>query len=612
MVDMERNVNLTNIKLIIWDLDETFWKGTISEGEVVPIAGNISFIKNTADMGIVHSICSKNDYSVVQQKMTELDVWNLFVFPSIDWSAKGTRVKSIIDRMKLRYVNVLFIDDNVQNLEEARYVCPGLLTVGPDVLHTLYASAAAAPKTDTTHKRLKQYKVLEEKEASREEFSSNEEFLMSCNIRVEVAYDCVNHVDRIAELVIRSNQLNYTKFRASKEELLQLFGDNTVKCGYVSASDRFGEYGIVGFFAVKNACALHYVFSCRALGMQVEQYIYMQLGCPQVHVQGEVVSRLRTDFSPPWINQNKKIDENCNHNRHTAKVLIKGPCDMSQMYTFFSSCTNITTEFTYTNADGIQTEGHNHTAQLVTALYASDEDKRRIVDNGELLDVNALDTALLREKFDVVVLSMLTDGNLGVYRHRATGFDVALCEKHYNLTDVALEDAYISGKIFTSGIRFTKGNLGKFRKEFECVTDTTWKRTIDNLDRIYSFIGTQTKLVLLLGSEKECTKCRKISYVNRHLEHAAMNRSIREWARNRDNVELIGYDQYIHSESDFIDTVNHFVMRVYYDLAADLLSIFDVDSEIHAKRKGKKSLYMARVKQVLKAERDKLLEILKR
>lgn len=605
-------MNLTNIKLIIWDLDDTFWEGTISEGAVVPITDNISFIKNTADMGVIHSICSKNDYSVVQQKLTEFGVWDLFVFSSVDWSAKGQRVKDIVDRMKLRYVNVLFIDDNVQNLEEARYVCPGLVTAGPEVLHSLYSYAAAAPKTDTAHKRLEQYKVLEKKEALREEFSSNDEFLMSCNISAEMSYDCINHADRIAELVIRSNQLNYTKLRASKEELLDLFCDSTVRCGYVSVSDRFGEYGIVGFFAVKNGRALHYVFSCRALGMQVEQYVYMQLGCPQIQVQGEVVAKLRKDFTPPWINQDKTVSENSNHNLHTAKILIKGPCDMSQMYTFFSGCTNMTTEFTYTNEKGVQTEGHNHTAQLVTALYASDEDKRRIIGNAELLDANALDTALLRERFDVVVLSMLADGNLGVYRHRTTGFDVALCEKYYNMTDVALEDLYIDGEIFTSGIRFTKENLEKFRREFQCVTDTTWKGTIDNLDRIYTFIGAQTKLVLLLGSERECTKCHKTSYENRHLEHAAMNRAIREWARNKDSVELIYYDQYIRSESDFIDTINHFVMRVYYDLAADLLSIFDADSETHAKRKGKKSLYMARMKQVLKIERGKLAEMLKR
>ena len=58
-----------------------------------------------------------------------------------------------------------------------------------------------------------------------------------------------------------------------------------------------------------------------------------------------------------------------------------------------------------------------------------------------------LDTALLHEKFDIVVLSMLTDGNLGAYRHREAGYDVALCEKYYDLTDPVNAELYTGGYI---------------------------------------------------------------------------------------------------------------------------------------------------------------------
>ena len=594
-------MDIKSIKLIIWDLDETLWNGTISEGDVAPVQANVDFIKNTADMGIVHSICSKNDPDVVQKKLEALGLWDYFVFTSVDWSPKGSRVKRIIDTMKLRYVNALFIDDNIQNLEEAKHFCPELQTALPDALGDLYAAAAKAPKTDTEHKRLKQYKVLEQKEASREEYFSNEDFLMSCNIRVEMHSDCANRLDRLADLVIRSNQLNYTKIRSSKEELAALFADSAVTCGYVSVRDKFGDYGIVGFYAMKDGHALHYVFSCRTLGMQVEQYVYMQLGCPAIKVSGDVVSQLRTDFLPPWINQANACDETLGAKHHTGKVLIKGPCDMSQMYAFLSGCENVTTEFTYTNADGIQTEGHNHTAQIVTALYASDEEKRKLLSSVPFFDKNMLDTALLHEKFDTVVLSMLTDGNLGVYRHRETGREVALCEKYYDLTDPANIDGYTSGSMFTSGIRFTKENLEKFRNEFECTTDRTWHKTVENLDRIHAYIGKDTTLILLLGTTRACTKCKKPSYENRHLEHAEMNRQIEAWAKGKDNVKLICYDKYIHDDSDFFDTINHFVKRVYYDLAGDLVPLFG-----SAQLKGRTSLYKERIRQLLRKARNKL------
>ena len=47
------------IKLIIWDLDDTFWKGTLSEGGVIIPDEHINLIKNLTDAGIVNSICSK-------------------------------------------------------------------------------------------------------------------------------------------------------------------------------------------------------------------------------------------------------------------------------------------------------------------------------------------------------------------------------------------------------------------------------------------------------------------------------------------------------------------------------------------------------------------------
>ena len=122
-------------------------------------------------------------------------MWDYFVFPSIDWTPKGNRIKNTIDTMKLRYVNVLFIDDNAQNLEEAKHFCPSLMTAMPEDLPELYEIAEKAELTDPSHKRLKQYHLLEKKEALRGEFSTNDEFLMSCNIRVKIEYDCINHID---------------------------------------------------------------------------------------------------------------------------------------------------------------------------------------------------------------------------------------------------------------------------------------------------------------------------------------------------------------------------------------------------------------------------------
>lgn len=52
-------MDFNKIKLVIWDLDETLWNGTLSEGEVVLPKDNKNLILRLTDLGIVNSICSK-------------------------------------------------------------------------------------------------------------------------------------------------------------------------------------------------------------------------------------------------------------------------------------------------------------------------------------------------------------------------------------------------------------------------------------------------------------------------------------------------------------------------------------------------------------------------
>ena len=131
------NMNFEQIKLVIWDLDETFWKGTLSEGKIEIPVDSIKLIKNLTDCGVVCSICSKNDYEAVKKKLDDAGIWDNFVFQSIDWNTKGPRVKQIIDDMHLRYPNVLFLDDNSTNRAEVEFFCESIMTADVDVIPLL-------------------------------------------------------------------------------------------------------------------------------------------------------------------------------------------------------------------------------------------------------------------------------------------------------------------------------------------------------------------------------------------------------------------------------------------------------------------------------------------
>lgn len=240
-----KNYDITKTKLIIWDLDDTFWKGTLSEGGVEFLPEMINFIEELTLKGIMNSICSKNDFESVKNEFINKGfkrIWDLFIFPSINWLPKGERVKNIIQNMNLRAENVILIDDNISNLNEAKFYSPEIMTAHPDEIKKISEELYLVNDYDFEHTRLKQYKILEEKSAARGE-SSNEEFLRASGIKICIKHDCLENLERLKKLISRTNQLNFTKFR--DENLEETIKNN--ESGYVIAEDKFGNYGIADF-----------------------------------------------------------------------------------------------------------------------------------------------------------------------------------------------------------------------------------------------------------------------------------------------------------------------------------------------------------------------------
>ena len=227
MADDRFSTVTKDIKVVIWDLDETFWNGTLSEGGITPVQAHIDLVKALVDRGIMCSICSKNDYEQAKAKLTELGIWDRFVFPHIDWTPKGQAVKSILERMQLRDENALFLDDNHLNIEEVKFFSPRIACVDasgatdgsrPD-LSGLGALPQLAGKDDRDHSRLTQYRVLETKEHDQKEGNlNNEDFLRQSKIELKIITDFDDKMDRVLELINRTNQLNFTKQRVTTDE----------------------------------------------------------------------------------------------------------------------------------------------------------------------------------------------------------------------------------------------------------------------------------------------------------------------------------------------------------------------------------------------------------
>ncbi len=289
-------------RLVVWDLDETFWHGTLTEGGVTWRKEAEFAVRMLAARGIVSAICSKNDPAAIADILTQRGLAEFFVFNSISWHAKGPRLAALIAAVQLRPESVLFIDDNPANLAEALHFVPGLQVADDTIIAGLLADARCVGKPDPNLKRLAQYHMLERRQSDAAATGGDAEaFLRASGITVTIETDIEAHLDRAIELINRTNQLNFTKARlpeaqdAARAALRTLLAEHTVQAGLLHVRDNYGDHGLCGIYVLRShrrlgRTLLHFAFSCRILGMGVETWLYNRLARPALKIEGEVVS----------------------------------------------------------------------------------------------------------------------------------------------------------------------------------------------------------------------------------------------------------------------------------------------------------------------------------
>jgi FkbH-like protein len=272
-------------KLIIWDLDDTLWQGTLADGDdPVLFDHRADYVRAFNNHGIVSAICSKNDKAKAREKLEAFGLWDEFVFRRIAFVPKGAVIKQIIADMQLRPANVLFIDDNPHNLHEVADAVPGIHVV--DATTPECDALLAQILADNAHvrkSRVADYRLIETKVSEREDNAlSDEAFLMQSGIEACFVHrmDNLEFADRIEELINRSNQLNYTESRVEPGKIHQCIQDMD---NYVVMSifvwDKYGYYGLVGaaVWAWRTRKLEHLAFSCRIMHMGVEDAMIRHL-----------------------------------------------------------------------------------------------------------------------------------------------------------------------------------------------------------------------------------------------------------------------------------------------------------------------------------------------
>jgi len=585
------------IRLVIWDLDETFWRGTVTEGGIAEhIAEHEAIVIELSRRGILNSICSKNDYETIRSILIERNIWEYFVFPSISWESKGPRIQSLIEATQLRPATVLFIDDNPGNLGEALDVVADLQVADEKFIREMLLDPRFIGKQDPEMSRLKQYKLLEERKRDQMAHASdNSEFLRRCNIRLRVEYDVEANLDRAVELIARTNQLNFTKKRlpedvsAAKASLLALLKKAGCQSGFIQVVDRYGDYGYVGIFVVEGGrrdgvtdfamqTLVHFCFSCRTLGMQIEYWVYEWLRRPSLNVVGEVLTDLFSPKTVDWVRLVTSIaDDNDSADKLASEIRVHGGCEANAIAHYLAASTQkvvvsgnfATSEGWFARLNGI-------------SLLLSAVDSRGSEFDAEMarlkLPSNLMKSALFSEaKGNVVlVVSLALDSHRTSprYRHKEKGWIIRTEINGLTMTNLVKSDEPVLRQEIDSSHHNADAKAAflpvveHIRSNYESVDgpdDMEFKSMCMSLtERMLP----GAKLVVLLDAERY-----------RHADQTVkpapwmsrFNNMVRKVFEDVPFVAIVGFDSFIVDEHEIQMGGNHYDRMVYFRVAEEIV-----------------------------------------
>lgn len=266
-----------NVKVLVWDLDDTLWKGTLLEGDdVQPRPGVVETIEALDRRGILHSIASKNDAEMANAKLEELGLSDYFLYPQIGWSAKSASVRRIAESINIGLDAVAFIDDQPFEREEVEHAVPEVLTFNADEVDQLLERPELMPRfvTDESAIRRDMYRFEIERKQAHDEFEGpDEEFLASLGMRMTIAPAGPEDLKRAEELTQRTHQLNSTGITFSYEELDQLRQADDHLLVVAGLEDKYGTYGKIGLALVEKGSEVWtlrlLLMSCRVMARGV-------------------------------------------------------------------------------------------------------------------------------------------------------------------------------------------------------------------------------------------------------------------------------------------------------------------------------------------------------
>ena len=245
----------SSIKCVVWDLDNTLWKGVLLEDSQVNLELSVvEIIKILDSRGILQSIASKNDYSQATLKLEEFGLLEYFLYPQIHWNSKVSSLKAIAQSLNIGLNSLAFVDDQPFELDEVAFSLPDICCINAESLPQLLEMPEMNPRFISEDSKLRrQFYIsdLQRKQAEEQFIGSQSEFLATLGMFFKIAHAKESDLRRAEELTLRTNQLNTTGYTYSYDELNQFRQSPHYKLLITSLDDRYGSYGKIGLALIE-------------------------------------------------------------------------------------------------------------------------------------------------------------------------------------------------------------------------------------------------------------------------------------------------------------------------------------------------------------------------
>lgn len=292
-------------KVLVLDCDNTLWGGVIGEDLLEGIKlgpydypGNIFWrmqheLATLERNGILLCLCSKNNPAdvddVLQNHPDMVLKSSQIAIKKVNWNDKPSNLRELAQELNVGLDSMVFLDDSSFECEAVRQQLPMVKTMQvpstlseyPRVVREIKELFLAGGISADNRGKTEQYRQRANAVAMLAQFDTQDAYLASLEMKVELSCNAAASAARIAELSMKSNQFNLTTHRFSKAKVMQMMQSPHCAVYSLVVSDKFGNSGLTGVVFMRYLDGIahieNFLMSCRVIGREVETAIWSQI-----------------------------------------------------------------------------------------------------------------------------------------------------------------------------------------------------------------------------------------------------------------------------------------------------------------------------------------------